>query len=262
LANELADQPVYGLQARGVADKSETAHENVAEMAADYLEEIRTVQPNGPYMLCGSSFGGLIAFEMACQLETQGKEISLLALFDTYAPGYPKKKPASNAFETKFRSAFDKIHRVYEQISLIETPREKLEFFSKQLQKFRVKAKRKKAWKENQFDIAYAKATGRELPLNVQRNHLAIQHALDTYQPKIFNGEMTLFRAALQPSDVIFESDLGWSAFTKQRILIKEVSGSHGALTVYPYAKHLAKELSPLLKNDSALSPMLEFAVV
>jgi FkbH-like protein len=255
LAYELnAEQQVYGLQARGITDKSETAHENVTEMAHEYLKEIRTIQPFGPYKLCGSSFGGLIAFEMACQLETQGEGVSLLALFDTYAPGYPKKKPNSNDFKSKFSNVFNRIKRVYEQISLIETPREKMAFCKKQVQKFRMKSKRKKAWRENQFDIAYAKASGRELPVDIQRNHLAIQHALDTYNPKVFKGEMTLFRAAMQPNDVIFEPDLGWVNFTKLPIIIKEVSGSHGALTVYPYAQHLAKELSPLLAHEFELS--------
>ncbi len=262
LANELdADQPVYGLQARGVADKAETAHENVTEMAAEYLKEMRSVQPAGPYKLCGSSFGGLIAFEMAIQLAANGEEVSLLALFDTYAPGYPKKKPDSFPFESKFRSLFEKANRLREQISLIETPREKVEFFGKQFQKLSVRAKRKRAWKENQFDIAYAKATGRELPVNVQRNHLAIQHALDKYAPPIYEGKMTLFRAALQPSGVIFEPTLGWKKFTTQEIVIREVSGSHGALTVYPYAKYLAKELSPFLKEQQVLTNAAKFAV-
>jgi len=262
LAKELdTDQPVYGLQARGIADKTETAHENVTEMAAEYLKEMRSVQPFGPYKLCGSSFGGLIAFEMACQLTADGEEISLLALFDTYAPGYPQKKPDAFPFESKFRGLFEKAKRFREQISLIETRHEKVEFFSKQFQKLRTRAKRKKAWKENQFDIAYAKATGRELPVNVQRNHLAIQKALDTYAPPVFDGKMTLFRAALQPSGVIFDPTLGWNKFTTQEIFIKEVSGSHGALTVYPYAKHLAKELSPLLKETKVLSNAVKFAV-
>jgi FkbH-like protein len=264
LANELnAEQPVYGLQARGIADKSETAHENVAEMAAEYLKEIRTIQPSGAYRLCGSSFGGLIAFEMAYQLAANGEEVSLLALFDTYAPGYPQKKPDSFPFESKFRNFVEKAGRLREQIGLIETPREKLDFFKKQFQKLRVRSKRKKAWKENQFDIEYAKATGRELPVNVRRNHLAIQHALDSYAPPLFDGKMTLFRAALQPSGVIFEPTLGWKKFTTREIIIKEVSGSHGALTVHPYAKHLAKELSPLLKERKILTnTAAKFAVV
>ncbi len=264
LTNELdAEQPVYGLQARGIADKSETAHENVAEMAAEYLKEMRTIQPSGAYRLCGSSFGGLIAFEMACQLAEAGEKVSLLALFDTYAPGYPQKKPDSFPLESKFRSLFEKAGRLREQIALIETPREKLDFFKSQFQKLRVRARRKKAWKENQFDIEYAKATGRELPVDVRRNHLAIQHALDNYAPPIFEGKLTLFRAALQPSGVIFEPTLGWKKFTTGEIVIKEVSGSHGALTVYPYAKQLAEKLSPLLIEPKVTTQSkAKFAVV
>lgn len=260
LANKLdAGQPVYGLQARGVADKSETAHDNVAEMATEYLKEMRTVQPAGPYKLCGSSFGGLIAFEMACQLAANGEEVSLLALFDTFAPGYRKRKPDSFPFESKFRSLFEKASRFREQISLIETPREKVEFFGKQFQKFRIRAKRKKIWKQNQFDIEYAKATGRELPQNIQRNHQAIQRALDTYQPPVYQGEIILFRAAIQPSGVIFEPTLGWKNFTTGEIIIREVSGSHGSLTVYPYARHLAKALSPFLKKKQKSAAKFAF---
>jgi thioesterase domain-containing protein/acyl carrier protein len=261
LANELkAGQPVYGLQARGVADKSETAHDNIAEMAAEYLKEMRTVQPEGPYQLCGSSFGGLIAFEMACQLMTNGEKVSLLTLFDTYAPGYVKKKPNAFPLEDKFLSVFEKVNRFREQIGLIETPREKLEFFGKQWQKLRLRAKRKKAWQKNQFDLEYAKATGRELPPNIRRNHLAIEHALKTYSPPVYSGKITLFRAAIQPAGVIFEPTLGWKDFTTQEITIREISGSHGAVTVYPFAKNLAKALTPFLAEKQKPGAKFAFA--
>ena len=263
LANGLdADQPVYGLQARGVADKSETAHDNVQEMATEYLKEIRSVQPVGPYQVCGSSFGGLIAFEIACQLAANGEAVSLLALFDTYAPGYPERKPDAFPFESKLRGLLERAVRLREQVGLIETPREKAAFFHKQFQKLRLGAKRKKIWKENQFEIEYAKSTGRRLPKNIQRNHLAIQRALDTYAPPIYKGQMTLFRAALQPTGIIFDATLGWKKWTAGEIRIEDVPGSHGALTVYPFAKHLADKLSPFLKDRSILAEVERFAVV
>ncbi len=56
------------------------------------VKEIRTVQPEGPYFVGGYSFGGLVAFEIARQLQTQGQDIALLALFDTAAPGYAQPK--------------------------------------------------------------------------------------------------------------------------------------------------------------------------
>jgi len=79
-----AQQPFYALQARGIDDGQEPQTQ-VEAMAADYLEAVRTVQSHGPYLLGGWSMGGLIAFEMARQLQEQGVEVRLLALFDTKA---------------------------------------------------------------------------------------------------------------------------------------------------------------------------------
>jgi acetoacetyl-CoA synthetase len=52
-------------------------------MAADYLREIKARQPNGPYCLCGYSFGGLVAFEIARRLSESGNEVGFVGLFDT-----------------------------------------------------------------------------------------------------------------------------------------------------------------------------------
>jgi aspartate racemase len=78
------DYPFYGLQSQGL-DGKHACHTRIEDMAAHYLNEIRTVQPKGPYQLGGFSLGGLVAYEMASQLQSRGEEVSLLALFDTYA---------------------------------------------------------------------------------------------------------------------------------------------------------------------------------
>src|SRR5262249_37663095 len=79
------DQPFYALQARGLMGTQEP-HTRIEEMAADYLHAIRAVQESGPYSLGGWSMGGLIAFEMARQLEQQGEQVAAVALFDTLSP--------------------------------------------------------------------------------------------------------------------------------------------------------------------------------
>ncbi|GAA2168995.1 amino acid adenylation domain-containing protein [Actinomadura napierensis] len=76
------DQPIYGLQ--GSAFTREDLPGSVEEMAQDYLEQIRTVQPSGPYHLAGWSLGGLIAYEMAVRLQAAGERVGLLALIDAY----------------------------------------------------------------------------------------------------------------------------------------------------------------------------------
>jgi amino acid adenylation domain-containing protein len=77
------DRPVYGLQARGL-DGTEALPASLREMAADYLDHVRSVQPTGPYHLLGWSFGGVVAHEMAVLLEESGEPVETLALLDAH----------------------------------------------------------------------------------------------------------------------------------------------------------------------------------
>nr|APD71884.1 non-ribosomal peptide synthetase 6 [Streptomyces sp.] len=86
---------VYGIQARGLAGPAELP-ETIAEMAADYLEQIRTVQPSGPYHLLGWSIGGVIAHEMAVQLQEAGEQVELLAALDSYPEAVVGERPAAD----------------------------------------------------------------------------------------------------------------------------------------------------------------------
>ncbi|MEM7581911.1 MAG: amino acid adenylation domain-containing protein [Acidobacteriota bacterium] len=78
------DQPVYGLQAPGLADAgSEVPHKTLSDLASHYVDEICRAQPQGPYRLGGWSMGGVIALEMARQLETAGRHVDFVALLDS-----------------------------------------------------------------------------------------------------------------------------------------------------------------------------------
>jgi thioesterase domain-containing protein/aryl carrier-like protein len=79
------DYPLYGLQARGLKDRSQLAS-SVREMAADYIEQIRSVQGSGPYHVLGWSFGGIVAHEIAVQLQAEGEQVAALIIMDIYPP--------------------------------------------------------------------------------------------------------------------------------------------------------------------------------
>ncbi|WP_327260475.1 amino acid adenylation domain-containing protein [Streptomyces sp. NBC_01232] len=80
-----ADRPVYGLQSPGLAGaQPEVA--DVAALAELYLDEIRTVQPEGPYHFLGYSFGGTVAQTLAALLQERGEEVAFLGLLDAYPP--------------------------------------------------------------------------------------------------------------------------------------------------------------------------------
>ncbi|NJL23647.1 MAG: hypothetical protein HC895_27210 [Leptolyngbyaceae cyanobacterium SM1_3_5] len=85
LAHQLGDRSFYGLQPIGI-DGKQAPLTQIEAIAAFYVQAIQTVQPNGPYLIGGWSFGGLVAFEMAQQLTQANQTVALLAILDTPAP--------------------------------------------------------------------------------------------------------------------------------------------------------------------------------
>ena len=72
---------LYGVQARGL-EPGEELPTSMTAMAADYIQQIRLVQPEGPYHLLGLSTGGEIAHEMGVQLQRSGEQVALVAMLD------------------------------------------------------------------------------------------------------------------------------------------------------------------------------------
>ncbi|HLJ02689.1 MAG TPA: amino acid adenylation domain-containing protein [Solirubrobacteraceae bacterium] len=91
-----ATVPVFGLRAPGV-DRIGSPQHTVAGLASHYVSEIRKVQSQGPYRLGGFCFSGLVAYEMARQLQAEGETVSTLALIDAYPYRTPRRRSAATA---------------------------------------------------------------------------------------------------------------------------------------------------------------------
>ena len=86
LAHELDERwPLYGFAAPGL-NSDEPFFTSLQAMAAAYLEGVRQLQPQGPYVLGGYSFGGIVAFEMTRQLQQAGERVDALVLIDSFVP--------------------------------------------------------------------------------------------------------------------------------------------------------------------------------
>lgn len=81
-----ATRPFYAFQHQG-QEGDEIRLRTVEAIATSYVRQLKEAQPRGPYLLCGYSFGGVAAFEMAQQLVAMGDSVPLLVMMDTYAPG-------------------------------------------------------------------------------------------------------------------------------------------------------------------------------
>jgi thioesterase domain-containing protein/acyl carrier protein len=192
---KLIDVPgeVFAVQAQGV-DGTLPPLESVEEMADLYVDSVRQKQPAGPYWLCGYSFGGLLAIEVARRLKQAGEEIALLVLIDSYA--HPATWPRKSLLKVRARRAGNLVLS-----RLKRPPRENLAVLLAALGLFaRATAHtddaaqlppemRKRSW------LLKMKPN---LPLPILETRLATERALYRYRPSYYSGK-ALFLKAQRP---------------------------------------------------------------
>ena len=243
------DQPVYGLQAQGLDGKM-PPHRRVEEMAAHYVGEIRSLQPEGPYHLGGSSFGGMIAFEMSQQLRALGQEVDVLALFDTWGPGYGRLLPETTLFGLMFSRLAQRVD-LHVGNFLIGGPREKAAYVREKV--LRVlrnvrKIARRYAKRFHQYGSFRDKT-----PPALRQVERASFEAIYGYTPKPYAGKITLFRAHKQPSGIHPDPLMGWGSVAAGGLDVHEVPGYHGAIVYEPRVKILAEKLAACLDQAQGI---------
>jgi amino acid adenylation domain-containing protein len=115
-----ADYPLYGVRAQGW-DGTDLLPGSIHEMAASYVEQIRAIQPTGPYHLLGWSFGGIVAQEMAVQLREAGQKVASLVIMDAY-PGQiaASYDPDADVHYANYYALFDRVRQVRATMSAEE----------------------------------------------------------------------------------------------------------------------------------------------
>lgn len=237
------DRPVYALQMPGI-DGTPSPLPTVPELAAHYLDYIQRYH-DGPYILCGHSFGGLIAFEMAHQLTAQNKEVHLMIL-DMVAPVY---KPHHEHYQT--------IDMVTETMGIIEKLfNVSLEFkaddnTNETAEKTFIQALKEHHILPTSTDDAYIQ--------NLFATQKAIHKAIDAYpaQAKPLTHTLHLFKAAqIRPDPIppeiaqLYADDyLGWQALIRGTIHCVTVMGNHFSMLQAPYVQDLAKAINMQLGN-------------
>ena len=96
------DRPVYGLQMSGLGGVGRPPL-SIEAAASSHLQQLRRIQPHGPYQLAGNCFGGWIAIEMARQLYAAGEPVGALLLIDTDLPAGGSTSPASRPLTARLR---------------------------------------------------------------------------------------------------------------------------------------------------------------
>lgn len=232
------DQPVYGLQSRGLNGVTEP-HDSIDQMAADYISEIVASNPEGPYALGGFSYGGIVAYEMARQLLAQGKQVTILAQFDTYVyPSYYYTNPfVKNVLGTLFQMG--KI--VYLSFNMFASKKHFLR--RKELLKIQISGLflKLKHGKEKQYEMQF------NVPYKMEHNHAIATKAYNITPQDIV---IDLFRAQEEINFVHDHDLLGWRKIGKS-IRKHMVPGNHVDMFEKPHVDALAKSLQDVLDNKT-----------
>ncbi len=230
------EQPFYGLQAVGLDGKRPWL-QTVEEMAAHYIQEIRGLQPRGPYHLGGSSFGGLVAYEIAQQLRAQGEEVGLLVFFDTWAPGYPKALPSTSWFRKRLHYWQYRLHLHWSNLMLLPTGKERWAYICTKARKWQ----RGKLMQWTQLKERWRERGAHWfLPAELRKIRQSGNRAADMYVPSPYQGKVTLFRAMEQFKGIVPEPLRGWDELVKGGIEAFDIPGHHGAIMREPRVKILA----------------------
>ncbi|HEV7516348.1 MAG TPA: thioesterase domain-containing protein, partial [Thermoanaerobaculia bacterium] len=240
-----ADQPFYGLQARGV-EAGETPLETVEEMAAEYLAALRAVQPGGPYNLGGWSFGGLVAYEMARQLAAGGETCSLLALIDKEAPGSLPAGPPGG------KEGFDPAALLVAEIGLTAAAEELRDLRG---------AARLHRLTELAVQAGWLPAGNGEAVLGRILRVLATNFAAgQRYRPGPYGGPLLLLKAAEVAGEPLAglaarDPSYGWDRYTVEPVVTRTVPGDHFSLLREPHARSVARVLRQPLDRSGVSIP-------
>ncbi len=227
------DQTVYGIQSLGL-DGKEVPLRSIEDMAAHYIVEMKTIQPNGPYFLVGYSFAGLVVYEIAQQLYRQGEKVALLALLDRLSPTFvPYQSPSF--------SELIKIHAY--NLSLLNS-KGRIRYIIDRI-------KYRSIYKGNFRDYMIGEWNNSLPPAYIDVFDANLQ-ASDDYQTQPYPGNLTLFRCQIQPPNQALSPDLGWRDLVAGNVEIYSIAAPHYELLLEPHVQSLAEKLKLCIDKAQA----------
>lgn len=240
------EQPFYGLQARGL-DGQHSPLTKLEDMADSYIEAIQTIQSEGPYLLGGWSMGGIVALEMAIQLQRKEQQIAQLIVIDSALPNY---------IDQRYQSQFNDVFM--------------LKFFALSLggsvgKDFIIAddaIKKMTGDEQIRYILEQAKQSS-IIPPDVELMQLrtlievfkANVQAVLKYVPQGTVNQLTLLLAnnMLDELSDLHNPQLGWDELTVEPVEIYSLPGNHYTMLANPHVQVLAEQLSRCL-DEAQLS--------
>lgn len=234
------DQPVYGLEDPFVGTSRSIYADGIRPAAKEFIKIMRSAQPKGPYYLGGHSFGGVIAFEIACQLKTNGEQVGFLGILDANAPVKTKRAGTlSNRLQTHKSNLAGR--------SVGET----IQYLAKRAQR-RFSKLGKNRWAQKIYKIKWIEN------LLWSDNRRYVQMARGGYDPGVYEGDAIVYRASERPLSVTWDMTEAWKDFILGTLEYYDVPGPHNYIIKHPHVEHLARLMTGHLERAFDLRRNME----
>jgi thioesterase domain-containing protein len=207
-------RPFFAFEAPALTAGAQIPEESVEETAAKYMEELLKVQPQGPYNLCGYSFGGVVAYEIASRLVARGESIAFLGLIDTDNPAATaRRRSLSERVALSWNDKNRVKSGVFAKVSALS-----LRVGTGIVDRLYTEAEEALA-----RALPAAEKIARLRQVQLRKAH---ERAVEAYVPPRFSGKLTLFRAAVEGDKYELAEDYGWSSLVGELEIIT-VPGNH-----------------------------------
>ena len=235
------DQPIYGLQSEGLSGEP-MDYRSIEEMAQQYIQEIRSIQPKGPYVLGGFCMGGTIAYEMAQQLQEEGEEIALLVMIQTRHQNYYTYPPKTTRLHRWIYRSMDRIH--YEGSNFVKPGlKTKMIYIGDRIERLReivqsqIERKLETIFGQSESKFAHSLVYALEKVAWMNRQ------AFWNYEAKPYRGHVAIFRASHQPRGIIPDPTLGWGPLVEGELELYEIPAFHQTILSEPQVKDMAHQI-------------------
>ncbi|MBE8986271.1 amino acid adenylation domain-containing protein [Nostoc sp. LEGE 12450] len=244
-----SDQPFYSFQANALSGESESITP-VEDVAAQYIQALLVVQPQGPYFLAGHSFGGKLAFEMAQQLLHKGHKVALIAILDTTAPFYQEKPEGfdwdnvkwlaqlAGAIEIVYAKELD----ISDDILQCLVWEDQLKYVLERLKNADILPPDDEITQlKNMVQLLKANSLVNYVPQQVYPIRITLLRASETPAVEESNNEVV--------SEILQDLTWGWSKFSTEPVDIHFVSGNHVTMMNQPNVQVLAERLKACIEE-------------
>jgi thioesterase domain-containing protein len=222
------------------------------EMAARYVQELRTVQRHGPYLIGGWCLGGDVAFEMAQQLQTAGEEVAMLVMVDNPRPEFvapERAAPLPARLWNRTRTRLSMEWSNFVEVSWAHRPAFTVDRISRLAQRTLVSLE---TLVDRWVRIPHSRA------YRLKQLEAAHEKAYEAYHPKHYSGAVTLVRAEHQPFGRAADSALGWDEYVEGEIEVIEAPGHRVGLLSEPRVRVVAQHIRRAMTGALTVSGTVE----